>query len=159
RLLALAISGWSNTKRQYGITYHQALEILGQINHQSWLGIVYHDLAEAYAASNEIQVGQNYYRQALTHAKAINHRSLLVNLDQLAQQYPQLQFDLHLNERQKMAIDHVREHSTITNKQYRALTNVSQKQSVRDLNELVEWGILMIDGKGRATRYILLYLP
>ena len=42
-----------------------------------------------------------------------------------------------------------------TNREYQALTGVSQKQTVRDLNELVKANQLQRKGSGRATYYEL----
>ena len=42
-----------------------------------------------------------------------------------------------------------------TNREYQTLTGVAQKQSVRDLNELVAAQLLQRQGNGRATCYVL----
>ncbi|MBA3469298.1 MAG: hypothetical protein H0T53_06590, partial [Herpetosiphonaceae bacterium] len=42
-----------------------------------------------------------------------------------------------------------------TNREYRDLTAVSPKQAARDLNELLEWGVLVRVGEGRSTEYRL----
>jgi predicted HTH transcriptional regulator len=57
--------------------------------------------------------------------------------------------------RQQQALAYVQANGEITNRTYQQLTGVSQKQTVRDLNELVEQGVLTRVGNGRATRYVL----
>jgi len=60
-----------------------------------------------------------------------------------------------LNERQIKAIRSVKEKGSITNREYRQLTGLSDEGARRDLKELVSKGILRSEGKGRAVRYIL----
>jgi ATP-dependent DNA helicase RecG len=63
--------------------------------------------------------------------------------------------ELGLNERQKNAIDYIKEKEKITNKEYRMINNVSHTLANHELKDLVEKEILMIKGKGRATQYFL----
>lgn len=61
-----------------------------------------------------------------------------------------------LNERQVRAVLHVKEHGTISNRDYQALTGASKPTATRDLNELVVSGVLRREGEhGRGTRYLL----
>ncbi|WP_041624045.1 DeoR family transcriptional regulator [Spirochaeta thermophila] len=60
-----------------------------------------------------------------------------------------------LNERQIQAVLYVKEHGKITNREFRALTRISDEGGRRDLNRLVELGILEPHGKGRSTYYAL----
>jgi predicted HTH transcriptional regulator len=60
-----------------------------------------------------------------------------------------------LSTRQQKALSYVRQHGQITNREYQTLTGVAQKQSVRDLNELVAAQLLQRQGNGRATCYVL----
>ena len=58
-----------------------------------------------------------------------------------------------LSERQKMAVDYVKEHGKITNREYRELCGVGWDTAHRDLKDLVEKNILMREGSGRSTQY------
>ncbi|NQE54265.1 hypothetical protein C5S29_11780, partial [ANME-1 cluster archaeon GoMg3.2] len=58
-------------------------------------------------------------------------------------------------ERQKNAIDYIKEKEKITNKEYRMINNVSHTLANHELKDLAEKEILMIKGKGRATQYFL----
>lgn len=61
-----------------------------------------------------------------------------------------------LNERQVKAVMHLKERGTIGNKEYQELTGASKPTVTRDLDELVERGILVRKGgRGRGTRYAL----
>ena len=63
--------------------------------------------------------------------------------------------ELGLNERQKNAIDYIKEKEKITNKEYRMINNVSHTLANHELKDLAEKEILRIKGKGRATQYFL----
>ena len=62
---------------------------------------------------------------------------------------------LNLNERQNKAIEHLREHKAITNREYRMINNIGKVIAVKELNQMVGKNILKIIGKGRASRYEL----
>lgn len=61
----------------------------------------------------------------------------------------------NLRPRQRRSIDFISDHGHITNKDYAQLNGISERQALRELNELVESGVLRRIGKGRACRYIL----
>jgi predicted HTH transcriptional regulator len=56
--------------------------------------------------------------------------------------------------RQEVALRHVREHGSITNKIYRGLTGVSDMTALRDLEALVARGSPQVIGRGRGRHYI-----
>ncbi|MCX5749307.1 MAG: putative DNA binding domain-containing protein [Candidatus Saganbacteria bacterium] len=60
-----------------------------------------------------------------------------------------------LNKRQKRILDYVTEHSTISNKEYREMFNISHKTAHLELTMLADKKILVCQGAGRSTRYIL----
>ncbi|MCX7993352.1 MAG: helix-turn-helix domain-containing protein [Fimbriimonadales bacterium] len=61
-----------------------------------------------------------------------------------------------LNERQIKAVEYVKAHGSITNSQYQSLTGVSKATATRDLEQLVERGLLVKIGiTGRGTAYRL----
>lgn len=62
---------------------------------------------------------------------------------------------LGLNERQIKAVMYVKEKGKITNKEYRELNNVSNKTAYLELSEVVEKGILVLEGSGRQAKYAL----
>jgi len=59
-----------------------------------------------------------------------------------------------LNDRQRKALEYVRRHGQITNRDHQKLCDISRRQALKDLSELVEKSLLVKDGKGRALRYI-----
>ena len=52
------------------------------------------------------------------------------------------------------AIEFIRNHGFITNKYYSQLNDISERQALRELNEMVDAGKLNRIGKGRACRYV-----
>lgn len=60
-----------------------------------------------------------------------------------------------LNKRQKRALDYVNEHTSISNKEYREMFNISHKTAHLELTMLCEKKIMVCRGAGRSTRYIL----
>ena len=62
---------------------------------------------------------------------------------------------LQLNPRQIKALRHVTANGNITNIKYQTLFKVSERQSLRELDTLVQKRLLLKAGKGRATHYIM----
>ncbi len=60
-----------------------------------------------------------------------------------------------LNERQIKAVLYVKEHGEISNRDYRRLTGISDETARQELMALVKRNLFQIQGKGRATRYVL----
>jgi ATP-dependent DNA helicase RecG len=61
----------------------------------------------------------------------------------------------HLNERQLQAITYLKIHRRITNSEYQNLTGLIRKTAARDLNTLVEKGIVERRGEKRSSYYVL----
>jgi ATP-dependent DNA helicase RecG len=61
----------------------------------------------------------------------------------------------HLNERQLQAITYLKTHRRITNSEYQKLTGLIRKTAARDLNTLVEKGIVERRGEKRSSHYVL----
>jgi len=60
-----------------------------------------------------------------------------------------------LNDRQTKALEYARKHGQITNRDYQKLCDISRRQAIKDLSDLVEKSVLIKDGKGRAVRYLI----
>jgi predicted HTH transcriptional regulator len=63
--------------------------------------------------------------------------------------------ELCLSERQLKALAHVKTHRRITNSEYRNLASVTSKTAARDLEELVEKGVIERLGERRGAHYVL----
>ena len=61
-----------------------------------------------------------------------------------------------LNERQQLGLRLIRERGSISNGEYAAATNTSERTALRELREMVERGVIVTRGRTRGLRY---YLP
>jgi len=62
---------------------------------------------------------------------------------------------ISLNPRQIRLLEYLRVGGTISNREYQELFLVSKRTASNDLGELAEYGMLVVGGAGRATRYRL----
>ena len=64
--------------------------------------------------------------------------------------------EIELNERQIKAVEYIKEHGHITNKEYQDITGVSRQMTTRELSELVNKNVLKKVGTvGKGTKYVL----
>ena len=66
---------------------------------------------------------------------------------------------LNLNDRQIKVIGYLKSKHEISNIEYRKLTDASIKTAGRDLEDLVQKGLLTLKGMGRGAHYILAKIP
>lgn len=136
--------------------YQQAYQIFAEMGNLTWQAYVCYDLAEVYLLTAQPLLGQQQFEQATQLAQRLDNEDVLSLLADLARQYPAVKpatADLH--ERQQQAFAFVKQHGQISNRQYRELTGISQKQAVRDLKDMVTKDIFAAVGQGRARRYVL----
>jgi predicted HTH transcriptional regulator len=62
---------------------------------------------------------------------------------------------LRLNDRQLLAVKYVKSHGRITNADYQQVTGSIRKTAVRDLNALIEKGIIERKGVMKSAHYVL----
>ena len=60
---------------------------------------------------------------------------------------------LELNERQRKAIDYMKEHKRITSKKYAELSSITERTARNDLNSLVDKGVLTQKGVSKKLTY------
>ena len=63
---------------------------------------------------------------------------------------------MELNERQALAIKHLKRHEYITNADYQHIVGCSQRTATRDMSGLVHLGVVKLEGHGRGAQYRLL---
>ena len=68
---------------------------------------------------------------------------------------PEVLAGYNLNERQKKAVIHLKGTGRIANSEYQELTGVNRKTAARDLDDLVEKGVLERIGEKRGNHYLL----
>ncbi|MGB1249930.1 MAG: hypothetical protein ACPG8W_04805 [Candidatus Promineifilaceae bacterium] len=111
-----------------------------------------YNIAEALLELGEIENAIISLAEGRTLATSIGNKSLIEYFEpRLRKKYPESADGLRMQ--QRFAIRYVRMHGQITKGQYCKLTKRSEKQAVRELNELVEKGIFGRFGKGRGTAY------
>lgn len=141
--------------------YETAAGIFTENGNRALLARVHFGLAEAHAELGEQEAARRHQVAGMAIAAALGDQGALQEFATLAQQHPYLSAPptppptAGLSERQHKALIYVQEHGQITNRDYQALTGVSQKQSVRDLNAMVAAQFLHRQGSGRATHYRL----
>jgi ATP-dependent DNA helicase RecG len=62
---------------------------------------------------------------------------------------------VNLNRRQLEAVAHSASIGPLTRKQYVEMFDVSERQALRDLDDLVQKGVFVREGRGPATKYVL----
>jgi predicted HTH transcriptional regulator len=60
-----------------------------------------------------------------------------------------------LSERQKKAIEYIKEKGTISRREYVTLANISLRQANKDLRDLLEKNLIAQIGKGRSVKYTM----
>ncbi len=61
------------------------------------------------------------------------------------------------NNRQIAVVAYLKENSGISSREYQKLTGIGKSVGVNDLQELVDKGVLKMEGAGRSTKYVLNY--
>ncbi|MCA9973897.1 MAG: protein kinase [Anaerolineales bacterium] len=133
--------------------YERAYRIFQDAKNLSWRASMCYDLAEVHAEVGDIGQAQAYYQEGVAMATEIGQDRYLSAFESLREKYPFLA--LALNERQNRALAYVKLNDELTMQVYIELTEISRSQAHRDLQELVDQGILLRVGKGRGTRYVL----
>ncbi len=147
---------WQGELRAAITQYQVAAEIFGESGNRTLLTRTYYGLAEAQIELGEGEVARQHYSEGVRIASELNDRGALRDFEELAKSHPQLiEPASALSTRQQAALIYLRQHGQLTNREYQEVTGVSQKQAVRDLNELVERAIVRREGKGRAIRYVI----
>lgn len=159
-LCAMSIGACYFWLEQFEDSIHSYLagsEIFSEIGNRTLLTRTYCGLAEAYAELNQQEAMRRYYQAGMVIARELGDEGALQEFAALAEAYSQMTVEKTptLNERQQLAMDHIRSQGQITKRAYQDLTELSAKQAVRDLNELIEIGLLIRVGSGRSTRYVL----
>ena len=67
---------------------------------------------------------------------------------------------LGLNDRQLLALEHVKQNATISNREFQDLAGVSESTALRELNSMVKAGLFVRTSRtGRAAQYALVKKP
>lgn len=163
--------------------FMQACGILRQGTNKTWLAWACYDLAEAYSyraqqllsdfdfqqvIKNHIRAeldqlnaeleglrnsGKDYFQQASDIARESHNELLRKELENLFDSFPL--YDEEIYPRQIIALFYMKQHGEISNNVYCSLTAVSTKTFNRDIEELLAKRLVIKQGSGRSTHYIL----
>ena len=136
--------------------YQQSYDFFAKSGNRNWQSYACYNLAEVHIKLGNQKEAQRYFHEGVNIAQELQLEQYSEFFDALVHKHPEIFWPRHsLNNRQLQALNFVKEHGKITNREHRELTGAAQKTAVRDLQEMVEKGILAKVGKGRATRYVL----
>ena len=108
------------------------------------------DVTTYYAALNEVDGTSD-----LTNWLEYYTEGILYSIRAVFDVVKSLELAKGLNQRQRKAIRHTIKEGYITNREYRKINSVSNKAAYLDLKEMVEKGILVEEGRGRAKKYLI----
>ncbi len=143
--------------KQLAIHHYQiAHQGFSEMNQAHWLAGANYDLAEVFAELGDMGSAKQYFKEGLLLAQSVGAAALVSAFDALADEHDQFGERKVGKQarRQQLALAHVAEFGSISNKAYQELAGVKYRTSLKDLNELVELGKLVRVGEGRGTRYV-----
>lgn len=136
--------------------YALAREIYIEMGNRNRQASACYDLAEAYAALGNVSAGRKYYQEGLGLAHELGLERYQRNFAELAQSYSELlPSEINLSTRQQRILEHVRANGEIKSEQCASLIEVSKEQAIRDLNDLIDKGLLSRQGRARNTSYVI----
>ncbi len=134
----------------------QAREIYIEMGNRNRQASACYDLAEAYSALGEVNEGRVFFKEGTSIAAEMGLKRYQDSFEELASVYPGLaRPEKGLSDRQQQILAYLKEIGELKSDECARLTGISKEQAIRDLNELVEMGILTRQGKARATRYLM----
>lgn len=135
--------------------YTVAWEMLTEMRNSNWQTHTAYDLAEVYGEVGNVASFWEFYNQGLALAEEFGYSSLIEEFHALKEKFGFHNNLEKLNDRQMLIIHHLRQHEKITNREFQALAELSPRQALRDLQDLVEQGLIDKVGKGRSVHYKL----
>ena len=136
--------------------YEAAWDMIVKMGNLKWQTHTAYDLAEVYGEIGNIEKFWEFYTTGLTLAEKTGFTSLINEFQSLKEKFGFNDNLDNLNERQKLIIQHLRQNEKITNREFQALAEISPRQALRDLQDLVELELIEKVGKGRSVHYKLM---
>ncbi len=133
--------------------YRLAYDNFKESGNTFWLAASCYDLAEAMVLAGNQAEAIVYMEEGIGLAETAGIEALLTYFANLQTQFPEL--SAALSAHQRSIISYVRQHGSINRPQTIELTALKARRSAGLLKSLVEMGVLVQKGKGRATVYVL----
>ncbi len=137
--------------------YERAYALFEEMENATWLAITTADLVELHATIGDFAAARDYLVRARNLSNIMGNERYQAWVTALNTRFPALQSIF--NERQSALLHHLANHSPISRQGYVDLVGVSKSQAFRDLEELLEEGVIERIGVGRGTRYQLAHKP
>jgi tetratricopeptide (TPR) repeat protein len=136
--------------------YRAARDIYVEMGNRNRQASACYDLAEAQAALGNLLQARDFYKEGTDIAQELGLERYQNSFTELKTRYPGLiPVVTEMSDRQRLILDYVRENGEIKSDSCARLIQVSKEQSIRDLNDLVNKGLLARQGKARQTCYVL----
>jgi tetratricopeptide (TPR) repeat protein len=136
--------------------YGMAREIYLEMGNRNRQASACYDLAEAYAALGEIAAGQIYFQEGLNLARELGLVRYQQSFDELAPSFAEAPpVEINLSRRQQRILEWITTKGEIKSDECAELIEVSKEQAIRDLNVLIDKGLLSRTGRARKTSYVI----
>jgi Fic family protein len=136
--------------------YALAREIYLEMGNRNRQASACYDLAEAYAALGDAAAGRKYFQEGLDVARELGLARYQRSFAELAQSFTELlPLEISLSTRQQRILEYVGARGGIKSEECAELIEVSKEQAIRDLNDLIDKGLLSRQGKARQTTYVI----
>lgn len=133
--------------------YLEAYTYFKKSNDSYWLGTACYDLAEALTHDHQVTAAVSYIQEGVQLSHESGNQFLGNAFVELCTKFPELAAES--TPRQREIISFTRQHGAITRPQCSELTGLQARRATTLLTELVNENILVKEGKGKATRYVL----
>jgi tetratricopeptide (TPR) repeat protein len=136
--------------------YALAREIYIEMGNRNRQASACYDLAEAYAARGDVASGRKYFQEGLDLASELGLARYQRSFAELAQSFSELlPLEISLTLRQQRILDYIGAKGEIKSEECAELIEVSKEQAIRDLNDLINKGLLARQGRARNTSYVI----
>ncbi len=135
--------------------YSEAWEMLVSMGNLNWQAHTAYDLAEVHGQVGNEDLFWEFHSKGYQLAQTSGFSGLAQEFEALRERLGIRKIDVALNERQIQVVDYLRNNAQITNREFQKLTQLSARQALRELKELVSMGLIEKEGKGRSVHYRL----
>lgn len=133
--------------------YKIAWDMLSEMGNLNWLTHTAYDLAEAYGQIKDVDRFWIYFNKGIELAEKTGFSSMAENLEELRIGFGFKNLKDSLNDRQYLIFQFFEQNNKISNREYQTLAGISPRQALRDLQDLVEKGLIEKKGGGRSVYY------
>ena len=145
---------WLGDYREAVHYYTAAHAIFAEMNNQLWQTAACYDLTEAHAELGEWDKAWQYFRTGTALVQELGVEWRKEAFRNLAKQYPPLLGE-DLTDRQRQILAHMQTTGALSSQACAELLDLSKESALRELKTLLQRGLIVKQGSGRATCYVL----